>query len=129
MGIFSAIQPTACRGIAGLPSLPATRATVNRPSAPMQHMPKPNSTSGRSAAVMPWNSSTSTRGSSQQKQSRNVQIPASHSWQPLDVSGSQRARTIAERNTSAASICQTMAVGSTRCQLELFSIKRLSTPQ
>ncbi len=78
---------------------------------------------------MPWNSSTSTRGSSQQKQSRNVQIPASHSWRPLDVSGSQRARTIAERNTSAASICQTMAVGSTRCQLELFSIKRLSTPQ
>ena len=32
-------------------------------------------------------------------------------------------------NTSAASICQTMAVGSTRCQLELFSIKRSSTFQ
>ena len=33
------------------------------------------------------------------------------------------------QNTSAASACHTAAVGVTRCQLELFSIKRSSTFQ
>ncbi len=39
----------------------------------------------------------------------------------------RRARLLS--SNSAASACHTAAVGATRCQLELFSIKRISTFQ
>ena len=53
--------------------------------------------------------------------------PDMHKSLPSDVSGSQSARTRLDRKSSTASISHTMTVGETRCQLELFSIKRLST--
>ena len=72
----------------------------------------------------------STVGSSQHRQRANAASPPAQRVRPSDVRhGQERHRASAERNTSPASSCQTIAVGATRCQLELFSMKRASTHQ
>ena len=78
-----------------------------------------------------WEGMASVRvwGSSQQKASMKLARPDMHKSLPSDVSGSQSARTRLDRKSSTASISHTMTVGETRCQLELFSMKRLSTHQ
>ena len=68
-------------------------------------------------------------GSSQQKPRTKAARPEAHRAFPSDVSGSQSARTRLDRKTSIPSSTQTYAVGETRCQLELFSMKRLRTHQ
>ena len=60
---------------------------------------------------------------------QNAARPDAHSALPLPGSGRYSARASADRNSRAASICQTADVGAARCQLELFSIKRISTFQ
>ena len=52
-----------------------------------------------------------------------------HALRVLRLETGAQVQLFAGGQAYAASICQTMAVGSTRCQLELFSIKRSSTFQ
>ena len=109
---------------------PAVRTVQSIPSVPMHASPRPKKMAGR-FVTRNCDGIHSVRvcGSSHQKQRMNAASPEAQSAFPSDVSGSQSARTKQDRNSSAASSSQTSAVGVTRCQLELFSMKRLSRHQ
>ena len=85
--------------------------------------------SGSRASTPPRSKVSSSWGNSQHRQSAQTVRPLAQSVRLSAVSGRESARPSTERKTSAASICQTTTVGATRCQLELFSIKRASTHQ
>ena len=109
---------------------PAVRTVQNTPRVPRQAMPRPTKMEGSAvrtncegiASVRVW-------GSSQQNPRTKAARPEAHRAFPSDVLGSQSARTRLDRKTSIPSSTQTCAVGETRRQLELFSIKRLRTHQ
>ena len=54
---------------------------------------------------------------------------ARHALRVLRLDVGAQVQLFADGQAYAASICQTTTVGATRCQLELFSIKRSSTFQ
>ena len=98
----------------------------------MQHSARPESSSGSTAAALPLKpaaNSKNTRGSSQHRHRQKAASAAACRVRPFYGWGRYSVRASAARNNSAASSCQTAAVGCTLCQLELFSIKRISTFQ
>ena len=88
----------------------------------MQHSARPESSSGNTAAAplpRPAANSRSTRGSSQHRHRQKAASAAACRVRPFSGWGRYSVRASAAKNNSAASSCQTAAVGCTLCQLDI----------
>ena len=108
----------------------AQAAAHTPPSAPTQHSASAaNSSGSRAGSAAAPTARTAAWGSSQHRHRQSAARPAAHRVRPFSGFGRYSARARLLSSNSAASACHTAAVGATRCQLELFSIKRISTFQ